>query len=416
MPRQTQGSKGVVRPNSGEAYRDHLIPLISQSTFAQDVLSKIEDEGYAILSGVFSNEETAIELDRMWSWVETVSRGIRRNSCSSWKREQRPDPWPCSQRDMMQLFHAGWVFSSLRERFAERVFEPMYGTRELHCSKDGFTFQRPTDRDVNLTPNDHFDQGLDLKGLHCIQGSVALTDQEHEDGCFVAWPGSHKFHEQILYRRGKKHANRDFNILNDDDKEVLMNEGIHAKRVPVKRGDVMLWRSDLCHKGAPPIGVRNNFRAVVYVCCLPAQLTPEEVYVDKLRAYEELQSGSHWPCREEWFSMQDRHQNLDIQPYFKQKPSLTRRQQELYGLVQYRQTGVPVPLHAVPDLSNPEQSEVEQNELHPSTEGPLIIAQAIQADTSGERHDPRQSKNPGLGIPSQIRQPAAQKRRWRKTS
>ena len=47
------------------------------------------------------------------------------------------DNWPSAQRDMFQLHQAGWVFHELREKIASRVFEPLYGTRELHCSKDG---------------------------------------------------------------------------------------------------------------------------------------------------------------------------------------------------------------------------------------------------------------------------------------
>jgi hypothetical protein len=34
---------------------------------------------------------------------------------------------------MMQNWGAGWLFSELREKLAERVFELLYGTRELHC-------------------------------------------------------------------------------------------------------------------------------------------------------------------------------------------------------------------------------------------------------------------------------------------
>ena len=56
---------------------------------------------------------------------------------------------------MMQLHQVGWLFPDLKERFAERVFEPLYGTRELHTSKDGFTLQRPTSGDLGRTPNDH---------------------------------------------------------------------------------------------------------------------------------------------------------------------------------------------------------------------------------------------------------------------
>merc|ERR1719230_2575195 len=110
----------------------------------------------------------------MWNWVETVSPGIRRRNTASWQRRSRGDPWPCSQRDMMQLHQAGWVFTDLRERMAERVFERLYGTKELHTSKDGFTLQRPTSEELHLSPNDHVDQGWDLHGLQCVQGSVAL--------------------------------------------------------------------------------------------------------------------------------------------------------------------------------------------------------------------------------------------------
>jgi hypothetical protein len=42
---------------------------------------------------------------------------------------------------MFQLHQAGWVFNDLRQKIAERVYEPLYGTQRLHVSKDGFTLQ-----------------------------------------------------------------------------------------------------------------------------------------------------------------------------------------------------------------------------------------------------------------------------------
>jgi len=231
---------------------------------------------------------------------------------------------------MMTKHQAGWVFSDLREKFAERVFERIYGTDRLHCSKDGFTLQRPTTKDVKLPTNDHFDQGPKLLGLQCVQGSVALTDQEEGDGCFQCWPRSHQFHEEIV--KTKKVPDRDFVLLTGRDKDLLTRNGINPVRVYVRRGDVVLWRSDLAHCGAPPVGVRDSFRAVVYVSCLPFELTPEPVYHQKSRAYEQLETGSHWACREEWFGKQDLP---GIQPYHRVPPPLTKRQQELFGLARY---------------------------------------------------------------------------------
>jgi len=133
--------------------------------------------------------------------------------------------------------------------------------------------------------------------------------------------------------RGPGGARDDFIILNHQEHAWLRAQGIEPKRVHVKRGDVILWRSDLVHKGAPPIGRRDNFRAVVYVCMLPAAMTPEHVYKEKRTAYEQLQTSCHWPNREEWF--RPKRQNGEVQSYFKKPPQLNLRQQQLYGLVRY---------------------------------------------------------------------------------
>jgi MOSC domain-containing protein YiiM len=311
---------------------DSLLPFIGTSEFAQGIFLSIRDEGYCVLPGVFSGEEADAEYERMWDWVQTTSRGVRRHSPETWQARAHADPWPCSQRDMMQLHQAGWVFGDLREKMAERVFEKLYGTRELHCSKDGFTLQRPTLREMNVSPNDHYDQGPAL-GLQCIQGSVALTDQEHDDGCFLCWPRSHEHHEEIMSRR-EEWPRKDWVILSAAEKEYLVSQGIQPRRVPVRKGDVVLWRSDLVHKGAPPIGVRSSFRAVVYICMLPAVLTPESVYGKKWEAYHGLETGSHWPKKEEWFKCR-RQVPFDLRPYFQQPPTLTARQRQLYGLDRY---------------------------------------------------------------------------------
>lgn len=236
----------------------------------------------------------------------------------------------------MQLNQAGWLFTDMKEQFATRVFEPLYGTRELHCSKDGFTFQRPTRADLRRTENDHFDQGMHWLGLQCIQGSVALTDQGPNDGCFQVWPGSHKYREQLLHRRGNKSVvKRDFVMLSEDERQFLHQQGIRPRRVPVEQGDVILFRSDVAHAGAPPIGRCDTCRVVSYVCCLPASLTPDAVYPQKFEAYRTLQTGSHWPSREEWFEVVERHRRIAWRPFFISPPMLSDRQRQLFGLDRY---------------------------------------------------------------------------------
>ena len=83
------------------------------------------------------------------------------------------------------------------------------GTRELHASKEGFTFHRPTRAQPcfskpafvcgkpSTTSGEHFDQRASDAGLQCIQSSTCLVDQGELDGCFLCWPGSFRHHREL---------------------------------------------------------------------------------------------------------------------------------------------------------------------------------------------------------------------------
>ena len=136
--------------------------------------------------------------------------------------------------------------------------------------------------------------------------------------------------------------------LTDAELAHLRHLGYAPKRVPVQRGDVILWRSDVVHCGAPPLRPTQAFRAVSYTCMLPAVLTPPAVRATKLRDYALGLSGDHRPNvamphlsspKKQSHHKTVRGQEV-VQPvqgaYFKDVlPRLTWRQAELYGCVEY---------------------------------------------------------------------------------
>ena len=352
---------------------DCLKAFISTETeIGRLVLNRMETHGYVVLPNILTAAECDVELDRLWDFVEATSPGVRRDNSHSWYPSSvgDPDPWPHSGwkflSDMCQSYQAGWLFSELREKLAQRVFEPLYGTNELHSSKEGFTFHRPTVtpegcihplqhaarprvcNEETHTSGEHFDQRASHTGLQCIQTSTALLDQEDGDGCFLCWPGSHKEHPRMTENiwRGRS----DWVPLTDSEVQYLRDQGYKPQRVPVKRGDVILWRSDLCHCGAPPDGLRTGFRAVSYTCMLPATLTPPNVLANKLAEYFSGLSGDHRPnVINQHLSVpkkQSKHKTkkgeeltkptMATGRYFSSgQPELTWRQAELYGLVKY---------------------------------------------------------------------------------
>lgn len=252
--------------------------------------------------------------------------------------------------------------------------------------------------------------------MQCIQGSVALLDQGPEDGCFLCWPQSYRCHGAIMEARRRaggpgssaaRFGGSEYYVpLTKKELRALAEgafggpPGLGPRRVPVRRGSVILWRSDLVHSGAapavpssnypapsaalndsassspieastrplspsrpsselatgsapasvgsasgtgsgpPPLSSQgsagtSNFRAVVYVCMAPAALTPEACYIDKLKAYEDIETSGHWPGREDIFTLRDRPVR---ERYWSAPPPLTARQAQLFGLVRYEGT------------------------------------------------------------------------------
>eukprot|EP00928_Gymnodinium_smaydae_P002095 TRINITY_DN10734_c0_g2_i2.p1 TRINITY_DN10734_c0_g2~~TRINITY_DN10734_c0_g2_i2.p1 ORF type:complete len:744 (+),score=66.36 TRINITY_DN10734_c0_g2_i2:104-2335(+) len=327
----------------GEVGRDRLRRYFADTPFARDVAEALDKDGYYVCSGVLSAEETEVEHARAWEFVEAVSPGISRDQPTTWfpSYDGGPDPWPHDQREMMQSHHAGWVFSDLRTLVAERVFKPLYGTSRLHVSKEGFTFQRPTIGRPKHPSNDYYGQGCYWLGLQCVQGSIALTDQSSDSGCFQVWPGSHRFRETILdsHRlRNSKEALRDHITTTASERVLLVNNGIKCHRVPVRQGDVILWRSDVVHCWAPPADQCKDHSVVAYVTCTPAEITPEDVYDLKKLAGHLMHTGTHWPNWEEWIETK-RDNAFACMPFFRAPPRLTLRQRQLYGLLRYPSLG-----------------------------------------------------------------------------
>jgi len=350
-----------------------------------DVMTK----GYSIIPSVLSLSECKESLELMWDFVEDVSGGIiHQNDCDPrhwYPRSQlvnfnipapssdhsttsddcidTQDPWPhtgyASFPDMFQSLGAGFLLGHVRCLLAERLFEPLFGgLRELHCSKEGFTFARPSivpqpphqtayeseqrwrwtrcnnREDVvsnSLIPRksqgEHYDQSHNVKGLHTLQASVAFTDQleEEQDGHFLCWPYSHSHVHQMLTGGGKYRGQFSWIPMNDEElcqleslnvqqslQEYLDRHGIHAEslssqsfgptHVYVKAGDVIVWRSDLLHAAVPPGPNSTRFRAVGYFSMQPACWTPNypKVHPEKIQAYKHGMTGDHRAFVESW--------------------------------------------------------------------------------------------------------------------
>lgn len=356
-----------------------------------DILTK----GYAVVPSLISREECQRAVDLMWDFVQDASGNmvqrddpkswypvgsLKTNNLSSGEQNQNnsqssaEDPWPHtgynSFPDMFQSLGAGFLLGPTRQLVAEMLFEPLFGRKDLHASKEGFTFARPTrisvdnessyqwDRSAHLTDvkvcgklqegslGEHYDQSHETNGLFTIQSSVSFIDQSEEcgDGHFVCYPHSHSdVHSEVtkdIYR-GKF----SWVPLTSDEVNGLSSE---AKHIYAKAGDAIIWRSDLIHAAVPPSDKTPHFRAVGYFSMSPACWTPSfpNVWKDKMDAYRWSKTSDHRAFMESWHDHKRKSSTSDgsvdswilarHRPYYRYSPpKVTKRLAELYGLLPY---------------------------------------------------------------------------------
>uniref|UniRef100_A0A7S4V5L1 Uncharacterized protein n=1 Tax=Ditylum brightwellii TaxID=49249 RepID=A0A7S4V5L1_9STRA len=344
----------------------HLLEL------ARESLSK---DGYCVLPSVLDHEECDSALGSIWDFVEDISGGmVNRDEPRSWypqrngkgeeEEEYGEDPWPHSEcgtyPDTFQSYGAGFVLGQTRETLAKKVFEPLLGTRELHCSKEGFTFHRPTSdptasgidirrnkHDVHVdgdiqkhSVGEHFDQTCSH-----FRSLVSFVQQKDpDDGHFLCYPRSHSVVDQIL----AKGTNPSWASLTDSEIQCLCSENnIEPKRIFLNRGDIILWKSNLVHTYVPPRGMTTAFSAVGYVSMAPAEFTPSYpgTWKGKLDAYKMSRTGDHRPDVENWYEHRRTAEGKDDvivqrqRPYYRlSPPMISIRLAELYGLIPYNLT------------------------------------------------------------------------------
>jgi len=184
-----------------------------------EIIQSLKTKGYAHIPSVLTHDECNEALDNIWTFIEDTSGGfVNRNDPMSWypkhevcidgqplldipsdttntttvpiictdQNEQNDlDPWPhtgyTSFKELFQSLGAGYVLGDVRELLAERIFEPLYNTKELLCSKEGFTFCRPLVVDLSNDENDTEDEQQQLVWTpHHLNSSTTTTDDNVE--------------------------------------------------------------------------------------------------------------------------------------------------------------------------------------------------------------------------------------------
>mgnify|MGYP005626571775 FL=1 len=244
------------------------------------IKSELDHKGYVVVPCVLNREEVDKCLDWFGDWQKSIP-----------DHDYQHDK--LSPHGIYKFHQAGHQRHSwyIRTRPAVReVFEGLWDTTDLVVSFDGSCYM-PKDMKKKDNIWTHTDQAPGKKGLHCIQGYVALTT--NEERTFVCYEGTHNIHEKYFADKGIEKGG-DWQII---DKGTVGALHEYKRVVRVEAGSLVLWDSRVFHQnqyGNPG----SEERIVQYVCYLPKNHVKNTLSIRAKRQkyFKERRTTSHWPC------------------------------------------------------------------------------------------------------------------------
>lgn len=273
--------------------------------------------GVAVIPSVLNEEECNNMVNGIWNFFEHISNSwempINRNNKESWSGFYKLFPLHSM---LIQHWNVGHTQASWNVRQNIKIVEIFAhfwecSVNDLLVSYDGLSFNLPpevTKRGWNRGNTwYHTDQSYTTNDFKCIQSFVTGLDINENDATLSFLEGSNKFHKDFK---------NEFNITDKDDwykltkdqEEFYYKRGCHVKNIKCPKGSLVFWDSRTIHCGIEANKARPvpNIRAVIYLCYMPRSQCNEANLKKKQKAFNELRTTSHYPCKIKLFSKSPR--------------------------------------------------------------------------------------------------------------
>ncbi|KAK7504942.1 hypothetical protein BaRGS_00003970 [Batillaria attramentaria] len=257
---------------------------------------ELKEKGYTVVEGVLTEGDCDKYRQQYLDWIR-----------DNFDEGTFPDTW----NSLLKNYKSGHLAPTWEIRLkCKDVFAQLWGTDRLLTSVDAIAIGRPPEEGAEEFWSEdlrwlHFDQSAQREGLHGYQGAVYLEHVDEDDWTFEVIEGSHNlfadFWKEFPEQR-EESLKSDFKSprMTASNISWLSDQGCKRRRVPVPKGDLVLWDSRLVHANANPIKGRRHpdrWRWMVTVCMTPASWAKAEDMALKQKAYNEMLLTRHWPSR-----------------------------------------------------------------------------------------------------------------------
>ena len=244
---------------------------------SQEEIAELAENGYCVIENVLTAEEVANSIQYFREWFSSYPQIAELHSKIS-------PHGIFKYHEVGQQRHAWYIRTRPN---VQNVFKNIWKTDEVVVSFDGCCYI-PADCKKKDAVWTHTDQAPTKKGLKCIQGFVALTD--NTERTLVVYEGSHKLHEEYA---------KEYNLTSTKDwlliEQNYLDKISDKKRVlNVKAGSLVLWDSRTFHQNQYGAKDNNEERIVQYVSYLPRCNLTKKMLEKRQKYFADKRTTSHW--------------------------------------------------------------------------------------------------------------------------
>lgn len=290
-----------------------------------EISDTLKKYGVAIVPNLLNDIECNEVIDGMWDYLEHITKKgkykIKRNDNKSWKNYTK---LLFKHSMLMQHWNIGqaqYIWNLRQNKKIVDIFAKLYNVNrnDLLVSFDGASTHFPSEITKigwNTQTKYHCDQSFTRNNFECIQSWINAFDTNVGDATLSFLEKSHLYHEE--FKKYKDIDDKsDWYVLGtnyDDNVKFYLDKGCKEKKIKCPKGSLVLWDSRTIHCGTGPLRERltENFRCVVYLCYLPRSLISNAHLRKKQKAFNELRTTNHNPCKIKLFSKEPRSYGAEL--------------------------------------------------------------------------------------------------------
>ena len=241
----------------------------------KEEIAELAEKGYCVIENILTAEEVATAIENFREWFSSHPQIAAVHNKIS----------PHGIIKFHEVGHQKHAWYIRTRPNVQNVFKEIWKTDEIVVSFDGCCYI-PADCKKKDNTWTHTDQAPTKKGLKCIQGFVALTD--NTDRTLVVYEGSHKLHEEYA-KEYNLTSTKDWLLIEHDYLDKISDK---KKILNIKAGSLVLWDSRTFHQNQ--YGTNNEERIVQYVSYLPRCNLTKKMLEKRQKYFTDKRTTSHW--------------------------------------------------------------------------------------------------------------------------